>query len=564
MNFSTAKVICTWLIISLTMVFSHKLKSAHLDQPNSHEEDSWFEPYQWASSPEELAIVNAVAMLLPARDLKKSILLNNTYEIQWEFIGQRASSKYSLCPNSKISDQPAPGFCSGFLLSQNTLATAGHCIPTDLDCQYTAVVFTGSNFGKTSKLLDNQVYKCDKILHKQVDPVSGIDLAIIQLERPVVNRNPLKFNISEISKPTDELLIVGHPLGIPLKILTGGSFLGHYPPSYFRLQIPAARGLAGAPVINRVNQKVEGMLVRGQTGLEYDSELKCNFLKSCSHGKCQKEEAIYATNLLPFISNPKHSLYIANATARDGEGSEQKYIFPGETVSISFEIFNQSASDIDNMQLSLISQSRPGSGISVLVDKVIVNEPVKGKSSKIIDGFSIKLADSAPCTGDFNFVAHARTLTGESLRKFSLPIGEPIFHKFEAFLEDDVIPDFDFPGLLVPINVNLAPNGRPVFFEIEVDHPRISELRIDAQAPDSTNGIIYYKGRGITEGEDLLYNMGKLSGVFGLTIDSYQDLGRFSKVSKPGKWVLNVADLSKGNVGRVKNIAILIGDKTCH
>src|SRR5690606_9114881 len=74
---------------------------------------------------------------------------------------------------------------------------------------------------------------------------------------------PLKFRKSGTTGLGAELVIIGHPLGLPLKIADSArvTSVEH---NYFRANLDSYGGNSGSPVINIHTQEVEGILVRGE------------------------------------------------------------------------------------------------------------------------------------------------------------------------------------------------------------------------------------------------------------------------------------------------------------
>ncbi|MCX5789840.1 MAG: serine protease, partial [Elusimicrobia bacterium] len=133
-------------------------------------------------------------------------------------------SSYNLCKGERFYSQPVGARCSGALVAPNLILTAGHCVLTDADCRDARVVF---GFAMTREgryptaVPASDVYKCSKIKsvrHEQ----GGVDFSLIELDRPVEGRQPLKVNGTGRVEKGEPLVLRGCPSGLPLKVAAGG------------------------------------------------------------------------------------------------------------------------------------------------------------------------------------------------------------------------------------------------------------------------------------------------------------------------------------------------------
>jgi V8-like Glu-specific endopeptidase len=181
-------------------------------------------------------------------------------------------ASYGLCEDEPFKDQPNGAFCSGFLVGENTLVTAGHCIRSASDCAATSFVF---DFGydvegkDLSSVPSNNVYKCKTIIKQELNSVSKSDYAVIELDRVVTDRDPLEFRTEGTIENDAPLVVIGHPAGIPTKIAAGSNVRSNTPPAYFVANLDTYGGNSGSAVFNSETGVVEGILVRGETDFVY-------------------------------------------------------------------------------------------------------------------------------------------------------------------------------------------------------------------------------------------------------------------------------------------------------
>jgi V8-like Glu-specific endopeptidase len=215
---------------------------------------------------------------------------------------QQASGR-PLCSNEKFQTQwDLMGACSAFLVSPDVVATAGHCFPTSESCSFSTFAFgVGYNHEHDDPrvLQQDQIFHCKKII--ATGPEDGADFALIQLDRPAININPLKIQSFEQSINSDKLTIIGYPSALPLKIAEGGKHLAKNGASWFSANLDSFSGSSGSPVINASSGVVEGILSSGEE--DFVQNGSCWSTKSCKDdgSDCEGEEVTKINEILPFV-----------------------------------------------------------------------------------------------------------------------------------------------------------------------------------------------------------------------------------------------------------------------
>jgi hypothetical protein len=189
-----------------------------------------------------------------------------------------------LCDGVPFENQLAGANCSAFLVAPDLMATAGHCLDCDESgcpsCDGTEVVFgfTADADGDTSAVIsDSDRYRC-------IGTPAGVldgddDWAIFQIDRPAEGRDPLIVNYSS-TMFDDELMIVGHPEGLPLKLAKSGFIKDDSDPQYFSTNLDTFGGNSGSPVVDYRTGVVDGIHVRGPAP-SYDA-ISDGFLSWCA------------------------------------------------------------------------------------------------------------------------------------------------------------------------------------------------------------------------------------------------------------------------------------------
>jgi len=217
-----------------------------------------------------------------------------------EFILETKSLKdRGVCESEKFSHQSTAAQCSGFLISENLFVTAGHCIKSQADCEGYRWVFDYKVENETQTQISvskDSVYSCRKILSRSLDNSTKDDFAIIELDRPVTDRKPLEYRRSGKITKGEDIVVIGHPSGLPTKIADGAK-VRSLQGKFFVANLDTYGGNSGSAVINMRTHEVEGILVRGDTDYVYDYQKACQVSNRCSDFGCRGEDVTYINNI---------------------------------------------------------------------------------------------------------------------------------------------------------------------------------------------------------------------------------------------------------------------------
>ncbi|WP_127717507.1 serine protease [Halobacteriovorax sp. HLS] len=238
----------------------------------------------------ELGIPFDSRLVLDAPDSNRDI---TSYEYEVDNLQQRINA----CSTERFLDQPVLMSCTGFLVGKDLLVTAGHCMVNNFDCSGFKWVFDFQEGVK--KIPSENVYSCEKILaQEQVSiPILGTtDYALIKLDREVTTGAPLKFRTEGRIEKGTSVAVIGHPLGLPLKIADNARVRAVFGKT-FKANLDTYGGNSGSPVVDAKTGLVEGILVHGADDLEMNGDC------TVSRREDGKKEGIYKITRLKFLQD---------------------------------------------------------------------------------------------------------------------------------------------------------------------------------------------------------------------------------------------------------------------
>ncbi len=195
----------------------------------------------------------------------------------------------ALCADEPFQDQPSAGMCTGVLVGPNLIATAGHCVACDRSLDV-AVVF---DFVMEDALTPTMILRADQVywIEEVIDSQVGYpDWGLVRLDRRVVGRTPLSLRRSGRVPDDQELLVIGHPWGLPRKYDTGATVRENSEPTFFQANLDTYRGHSGSPVLNLDSMEVEGIVCRGMEEFVEDVASGCDRSLVCPDDGCPSDD----------------------------------------------------------------------------------------------------------------------------------------------------------------------------------------------------------------------------------------------------------------------------------
>ncbi|MBD3298853.1 MAG: hypothetical protein GF341_09380 [candidate division Zixibacteria bacterium] len=220
------------------------------------------------TDPNVLKLAQAACLVVSTSELSDNG--DGTYTL--DAVPWTSQSGWPLCSDERFRGQLNAGFCSAYLVGDDIIVTAGHCVSAS-SCGSSAFVFgfqqVDSLTGPSLTISEDDVYFCSGIIDQVLS--GDFDHCVLQLDRPVVGREPLPIRRSGSVSDGDSLIVVGHPVGLPMKA-AGGAIVqnANGPTEWFQANLDTYGGNSGSLVANLTDFTVEGILVRGATDFDVD------------------------------------------------------------------------------------------------------------------------------------------------------------------------------------------------------------------------------------------------------------------------------------------------------
>ncbi|MFT6395656.1 MAG: V8-like Glu-specific endopeptidase [Bradymonadia bacterium] len=204
-----------------------------------------------------------------------------------------------LCDDEAFYDHPTAASCSGTLIDDDLILTAGHCVQSGCSSNRWVFNYYYETEGNLAQRLEEDVYECDEVVALSVPGrQGGADYGIVRLDRPVTNNHvPAAFSLEQWPVADgDSLHMIGFGSGIPAKLDSGGVVLGENrgaDQNDFRGSVDAFGGNSGSGVFD-ADLNVVGILVAGEQDYEYSSGCARVALLPESGGGMGGEQITYA------------------------------------------------------------------------------------------------------------------------------------------------------------------------------------------------------------------------------------------------------------------------------
>jgi trypsin-like peptidase len=183
---------------------------------------------------------------------------------------------YNLCPNEPFAKQPLGCFCSGVLVGEDVIATAGHCVKSTADLAHIRFVFGFRMIDEQAARTEfpaDDVYAGKEVIDRKLTS-GATDWALVRLDRKAVGHKPVTLRATGKIPNAESIFVIGHPCGLPQKLAGSATVRNNGNQAFFVANLDTYGGNSGSPVFSESSYQLEGLLVRGQT--DFVSTGSCN------------------------------------------------------------------------------------------------------------------------------------------------------------------------------------------------------------------------------------------------------------------------------------------------
>jgi V8-like Glu-specific endopeptidase len=177
---------------------------------------------------------------------------------------------YNLCDNEPFHDQPISKGVSftGFLVSEDTIATAGHVVKGRrlADLRFVFGFKMEGPYAPVIRVPNEYIYKgveVPKKVYRSLNKDDRADWALVKLDRKVVCYPSAKLSRKRIFND-QPIYVLGHPAGLPMKYAPGAR-IEQVNGACFGAKLDIYSGNSGSPVFSSDTHEVVGMVVRGDS-----------------------------------------------------------------------------------------------------------------------------------------------------------------------------------------------------------------------------------------------------------------------------------------------------------
>ncbi|HDP35315.1 MAG TPA: trypsin-like serine protease, partial [Candidatus Hydrogenedentes bacterium] len=228
----------------------------------------------------------------------------------WTISSPSAYTRWGLpaCEDEPFGDQPSAAFCTGFMVGEDMIVTAGHCYNTN-SLSSVRFIFGFWMLDETTPRLDfleSEVYQGVEVV--SYESSGAYDHSVVRVDRPITapGAEPFLLRRTGVVEAGEYVGVIGHPAGLPMKIAFGDTYVRNADTDgYFVANLDTYGGNSGSPVINTFTGMLEGILVRGATDFVQDYENNCFYSNAYPNDGGRGEDVTKATVFAPYVPGPE-------------------------------------------------------------------------------------------------------------------------------------------------------------------------------------------------------------------------------------------------------------------
>jgi hypothetical protein len=174
---------------------------------------------------------------------------------------------FKLCDEEPFHHQPtaAGRMCTGFLVKEDTIATADHFVKGNIvtDLRIVFGFKMEDPYSPVTRVPNANIYSGVEVTDRVYRKIKGSesDWALVKLDRKVVGRSNVTLSRKRIFSD-QPVYVIGYPCGLPLKYAPGAQ-VREVNKTFFGSHLDIYAGNSGSPVFNSDTHEVIGMVMHG-------------------------------------------------------------------------------------------------------------------------------------------------------------------------------------------------------------------------------------------------------------------------------------------------------------
>lgn len=209
-----------------------------------------------------------ISRSIPALIQKNKLIKNGDH---YDIKADSLSKLVDFCPDTAFAAEAQLANCSASLIADDLVLTAAHCLEKSPTSPYHKSKYViafdykkDKDASELKSLKAKDTYEIESMPFYIFDWGSMHDVAILKLKRKVVDRKPLKLNLSYNYAKGLELFMIGYPLGISQKLTDEGQISSvNLKTNSFRHHLDTFSVNSGSAIFDKTSQEIIGVLVRG-------------------------------------------------------------------------------------------------------------------------------------------------------------------------------------------------------------------------------------------------------------------------------------------------------------
>lgn len=208
---------------------------------------------------------------------------------------KKLKDRRPFCASVRYLEQKSFSTCTGFLVAEDLLLSAGHCMKGTHACENYYWIF--DYVEGVDDLGPEQVYECAKVEALVNRGSHPTDYSLIRLKRKTVNRTSLPLRRKSLVAYETPLAVLGHPMGLPMKFTEGGRIRA-IDKFHFMASVDTFVGNSGSPVFDSERGDVVGVLARGGEDYLFDVANRCFKENICKENSCRGEDVTHIRSIM--------------------------------------------------------------------------------------------------------------------------------------------------------------------------------------------------------------------------------------------------------------------------